>query len=219
MSKKLYGLLLPVLAIAALAMTAGAAQAAPHWEVCKNVGAGNGGFTDSECELAKAGGEWGWVKLPENGAETQVVTFGKLTLSVGAPFNITITCKVLDGGNIWNLAAGGFDNIVTFVNYECKSAQCASVSITANTTPPWTSKLATGPIDEVEGVSVTATCEGTPLTFTGTLKPTIGRAAGHPTYAEFVAPSNELTTSEGVKAKVTGKDYIETDEGEEVRVK
>lgn len=64
MSRKLYALLLPVLAIAAMAMTAGAAQAAPHWFVCEKLGTETGKLIDSECQKGTKG-FWGMGETGE----------------------------------------------------------------------------------------------------------------------------------------------------------
>jgi len=223
MSRKLYALLLPVLAVAAMATTAGVAQAAPEWEICKNVGAGNGTFSDSECEIAKAGGEWGWVKPGGAAAKVQVVTFGKLTFAIGAPANITIECKVLDGGNIWNEGGAGKAEITAFFNYECKviAGVCAAPAELIAEKLPWSGVLEAGPVLKVTGITINAKCGGVSKgVFTGTLTPKIEHSAGHPWFANFTAATGELEEpTSKVKAKVTGKDYVETEEGEEVRAK
>jgi len=219
----MYALLLPVLAVVAFASMSGAAQAVePKWEICqKHAGAGTK-FSDSECEIPLTTGAYEWVLVGGAGAKVQVVTFGKLTLKTGG---VTIVCKVLDGGNIWNLPAGGQDEITAFTNYECKTTAgtCAMPEIEAvKTSFPWVSKLLVGPIDEIENIKITVFCGGVKgPTYEGTLKPKIvNGTGGHPTFAEFTAGTGTLKEAGGAGiAEVLGHDYILTEEGEEVRAK
>jgi hypothetical protein len=214
----MYALLLPVLAVAAMAMSTGAAQAAnPHWFICEKLGTETGKFTDSECQ--KAGkGFWEWIKAKET-PKTQVITFGKLRLIFG---EITIECKVIDAGNIWNTEAGGLDEITAFTNYECKAtpaAACEKPEIRAEKLP-WKTKLVAGPIDEIEGIQVTLLCkEAAVSAFTGTLKPTLSiPTEAHPLQATFTKSTGELTNGKGEKAKVEGKDSLITEEDQQVKV-
>lgn len=216
MRKTLYALLLPVIAVAAMAMTAGAAQAAePHWFLCEKVGEPNGKFSDSECENAKKEGAWNWVEVKE-GVPVHVVTFGALTFNAPT-LKIIITCQVLDRGTIENQAAGGVDSVALFENYECVSTG-STVCTTPEIKPgglPWSSKLEAGPVDAIGPVEVTVFCGGVNQgTFTGTLKPTIGNSV-----ANFTATTGELTGPGGVKAKVEGTDHILTNAGDNVTAK
>jgi hypothetical protein len=204
--------------VVAFASMSGAAQAAPHWFACEKLTTETGKFTDSECE--KSGkGFWEWEKLPET-PKTQVVTFGKLALATAAG---TITCKVLDGGNAWNTVADGLDEVLAFTNYECSispAAECTEGLELIAEKFPWSTKLVTGPPirDEITGVNIRFKCTkpvARNLLFTGTLKPKF--VLGHPSFFEFDSESGELTNAEAGKATVSGKDFIETDEGREVK--
>jgi hypothetical protein len=221
MSRKMYALLLPVLAVAAMAMTAGAAQAAPKWEICeKHAGAGEK-FSDSECEIKNAAGTWEWVPIPNGLANrVRVVTFGTLTLSVtGGP---SIRCQVLDRGFIWNVEAGGLDEITGFENYECEliSGTCpAPITVTPGKLA-WKTELAAGPVDKIIKPEVKVFCNGTLAgTFTeaagGPLSPKIEKSS-----AVFTAATGELEEAgTGVKAKVEGTDHLLTNTGLLVRAK
>jgi hypothetical protein len=220
MSRKMYALLLPVIAVAAMAMTAGAAQAAPHWFVCEKLATETGKFTDSECE--KAGkGFWEWKAVGNAEHKVQVVTFGKLTLKTKT---ITLECKVIDGGNIWNPAGGGagLDEILAFTNYECVTlvGMCAEPEIIAEKLP-WSTKLLAGPPikDEITGITITVKCgKAAVATFTGTLTPNmVNGSGGHPAFAQFTATTGKLKAG-AEEAEVTGHDFLLTDEGEEVKV-
>lgn len=188
MSKKIYAVLLPLLAVAAFGSMAGAAQAAePHW-----YSNGTKLKFEKEGELFK----------------TPVVSWGSLKLKDGT---ITITCKVLDEGNIWNTVEGspGHDEITFFLNHECSSAQCATATITAKKLP-WSTVLVKGtPVkDKITGIEIEVNCAGTILNLKGTLEPNIvnGSASGGlstATFAEFTASTGTL---EG--ATVEGHDHI-----------
>jgi hypothetical protein len=195
MYKKLYGLLLPVLAVAAFGSIAGAAQAAPHWY-------SNG------------------TRIPfRNTPKAQVITWGTLTLA-NATLG-TITCKVSDAGNIWNPAGegNGLDEIVLFQNYECSvvpSTACeAGLAVTASGLP-WATELfvdAKGVIrDRVKGVKVTVTCTKpvVSLLFEGELTPkwVNGTSAAKPSFIEFDAESGHLTNGTVGEGKVGGKDKV-----------
>jgi hypothetical protein len=221
MSKRFYAAFVPLFAVAAFALAPAVAQAAPKWEICKHEATAVHKFSDSECQKEVANtGFWEWVAIPNGVAnQVQVVTFGKLTLT--ASNGIVVECKKVDAGNIWNLAAGGFDNIEVFVNYECKSAQCATVSVTARGLP-WTSEVVAGPVDNIKGIEVTVNCAGAELTFKGELSPKIVNGTEtEPTVDEFTAATGELEEPVmKVKAKVVGKDRIlGFAHGEPVRVK
>jgi hypothetical protein len=222
MSKKLYAAFVPLLAVAAFALVPASSQAAEfHWYSClKHAGTGEK-FSDSECQKPLAAGAWEWVRLPFTSVKTQVVTFGKLTLT--ASNGIVITCKKVDAGNIWNVteATAGQDNIEVFVNYECTSAQCATVSVTAKNLP-WTSELAAGPVDKIKGIEVTVNCAGTELTFKGELSPKIVNSTEtEPLFEEFTATTGELEEPVmKLKAKVEGRDRaLGFEHGEDLRVK
>jgi len=212
----MYALLLPALAIAAMAMAPAGAQAF-EWEVCRNLGAGHK-FSDSEC-AKEVGGNRAWVKLGTT--KVQVITFGKLKLT--APGPLVLECKVIDGGNIWNEGGVGKDEITAFTNYECKAepaAGCPEPEIIAKGLP-WKTELIAGPKDKITGIQVTVFCahvEGP--TFKGTLEPTITQPTeAHPLLATFTGTTGELENAKGEKAKVEGKDALITEEDQQVKVK
>jgi hypothetical protein len=208
MSKKLYALLLPVLAIAAMAMTAGSAQAAFHWYKCEKKA--GGAFVNNACTAAGTTNEFAKTRLPFTSAKLQVISFGKLKLTSGT---ISIECKVLNAGNIWNVteATVGKDEIEVFINYECKSVGetvCSPVAITAKGLV-WPTELAAGPVDIIgtvaKPVEVTANCSGTELTFKGTLSPkVVNPTTNEPLHFEFTAATGELEGPAGAKGKVEG---------------
>lgn len=211
MSKKLCGLLLPVIAIMALAAFGGVAQAAPHWQECTNAAGHEEEFSEHKCTTPEAGGAFGWLDLPFNGEKREVLTHGTLTLIVrGGP---SITCTVKDRGFIWNNAAGeGEDEVTEFTNTNCKSTACTSPTITAEKLP-WSSKLIAGPADEIKGIQIKAVCGATTLTFTGTLTPAISEENGTATFSEA---SGELAAG-SVKAFAEGSDALELQNGWAVR--
>jgi hypothetical protein len=203
MSKKLYAAFVPVLAVVAFMGLPAAAQA-QHWIVCEKKAASK--YSDSECQK-KVGGSFERVS-PANGVanEVQIISFGKLKLTFGL---IVIECKVLNAGNIWNEPAAGKDNIEVFVNYECKSAQCATVSITAAKLP-WPTELAAGPIDKIGTVAnpieISVNCSGTVVPFKGQLSPKlVAPTEGEPLTALFDGTTGELENAAGEKAKVEEK--------------
>lgn len=211
MSKKLYGLLLPILATAAFASMSAAAQAAPHWAICEPSATGK--WATSLCSNGPAGTEWEWLR-PANGVSRRVVTFGEVTLT--ASNGLVVKCSVLDRGKIENQAAGGVDSVALFENYECESVPATScptgVTVTA-TGLPWASKLVTGPLDKIEGIKVTVNCSGTIVELAGELSPAI--AAG---VAEFSAGSGKLeNAAKTISATVSGNDNIRTTSGQLVR--
>ena len=223
MSKRFYAAFVPLLAVAAFAVVPATSQAAEfHWYKCQHEATATHNFSDSECqkEVAKTG-SWEWTRLPFTSAKTQVITFGKLTLT--ASNGIVITCKKVDAGNIWNVTepTAGQDNVEVFVNYECKSEQCATVSVTAKNLP-WTSELAAGPVDKIKGIEVTVNCAGTELTFKGELSPKIVNSTEtEPLFEEFTATTGELEEPVmKLKAKVEGRDRaLGFEHGEDLRVK
>lgn len=207
MSKKLYAAFVPLLATLAFAAMPATSQAAFHWFPCKNEGASHN-YTDSEC-LLKNGGNFE-KKVIANGEEhkIQVVAFGKLTFT--ASNGITFTCKVLAGGNIWNLAGGGLDNIEAFYNYECASEVCIPITTEAKNLV-WPTKLvevAGKPADEIgsaaKEIEILVNCGATPATFHGILTPTLSNPTEvHPLQAVFTATTGTLADGP-VTAKVEG---------------
>jgi len=212
----MYALLLPVVAVAAMAMSASAAQAAPKWFVCTKQAAETGKFTDSECQKGPKG-FWEWIKVgPKPGI--QVVTFGKLTLTI--PGVATITCKVIDAGNIWNDEVGGKDEITAFTNYECKSEACKEPEIIAKGLP-WATELLAGPIDRISGIKIAVFCSKAEFgMFEGKLEPKLENPTeAHPLQAAFTATTGELEEPvKKIKAKVEGKDSIITEEDQQIKV-
>jgi hypothetical protein len=222
MSKRFYAAFVPLLAVVAFAAMPATSQAAFHWYTCKHEATATHKFSDSECQKEVANtGNWEWVRLPFNSAKTQVITFGKLTLK--SSNGIEITCKKVDAGNIWNVTEPtvGQDNVEVFVNYECTSPQCATVSVTARGLP-WTSELAAGPVDKVKGVEVTVNCAGTELTFKGELSPkVVNSTETEPLFEEFTTATGELEEPTAkLKATVVGRDRaLGFEHGEDIRVK
>jgi hypothetical protein len=214
MSRKIYAALVPLAAVVAFAIAPAVAQAAARWSKCEHFAAATHNRVDNQCSEATATGHWELKELPTSEAKTQVITAGKLTLK--ANNGVTVECKVLDAGNVWNpatVASPGKDNIEVFVNYECKSAQCATVSVTAENLP-YETELETGPPirDKIKAVQITVNCAGTPLTFKGELKPKIINAtlSNNPTFAEFEGEGSGVLENEAktVKATVEGHDRI-----------
>jgi hypothetical protein len=227
MSKRFYAAFVPLLAVVAFVAMPATSQAAFHWYKCQHEATATHKFSDSECQKAVVNtGNWEWVRLPFTSAKTQVITFGKLTLTVPA-IGITITCKVLDAGNIWNVTEPtvGRDNIEVYVNYECSSAQCATLSITAQDLP-WETELAAGPIDKIgtvaKPIEITFNCAGTVLTYKGQLSPkVVNSTETEPTFEEFTAETGELEEpTMKLKMKVEGKDRIlGFEHGEDIQVR
>jgi hypothetical protein len=223
MSRKIYGALLPVLAIAAFALAPAVAQAAPKWEICKHESTATHKFSDSECQKEVANtGNWEWVVIPNGTAnKVRVVTFTPATLALKLASGAEVKCFVIDAGKIWNEASGGFDEITAFTNYECESVPataCPTPTITAEKLP-WKTKLATGPIDEIEGIQVQLFCSGVASgTFTGTLKPkVVNSTETHPLFTEFTSATGDLENAAKEKAEVLGDDNILTLAGEDVK--
>jgi hypothetical protein len=215
MSKKLYAMLLPILAVAAFASMTGAAQAAEfHWYKCEKAAGAGTKFNNEGCTATGATNEFEFVRLPFTSAKTMVDTFGTLTL-VGSN-GLSVKCSVIDAGNIWNVTelTPGKDEITQFVNFNCTSnseALCKKPTIEAKGLP-WTTELGGGPIDTIKGIKVTLQCEGLePITFEGELKPKlIPPTISDPLIAEFVTASGTLTgpAGSGLTATVTGQDRI-----------
>lgn len=210
MSKKLYGLLLPVLAMVAFASMSAAAQAAPQWHICAKVAPHTGLYNNDSC--TELGGIESYELKLLTATKVHVSTFGRLTLT--AHGGAIVTCWVSDRGLIWNEGGAGKDEITGFENYECESNFCtAGLALTAGGLP-WHTKLVAGPPirDEIEKVQVTLKCT-TParnLTFEGTLKP--AWVNDDPSFAEFEANSGVLTEkATGETAAVSGDDFtVET---------
>ena len=169
MSRKIYAALVPLAAVVAFVIAPAVAQAQPHWYKCEHFAAATHNRVDAQCSEATATGHWELKNLPFNLAKTQVITAG--TLELKASNGVKVTCKVLDAGNVWNglEAVAGKDNVEVFVNYECKSAQCATVSITAEKLPyeteleepvPGTPRVA------IKGIQITVNCAGAIVTCT-----------------------------------------------------
>lgn len=225
MSKKLYGLLVPVLAVAAFASMPATSQAAFHFYKCEHFAAATHNRKDIGCTEATATGNFELKRLPFTGAFLQVVTWGSLTFTINTmPINTVITCKVIDAGNVWNPAGegSGKDNVEVFVNYECKSTQCATVSLTAEKLP-YETELGAGPVDKIKGVQVKSNCAGAEVIFTGELTPNVvnGTSQQVPTELEFTAGTGVLAgpAGSGLTAKVEGKDRVEGfEDGEGVQV-
>jgi hypothetical protein len=217
MSKKLYAVLLPVLAVAAMAMTAGSAQAAFHWYVCEKHAGTGPKFNNDACTASGTTNEWEYVRLPfESGGKvtkTMVDTFGTLTLSAPA-VPVKIKCNVIDAGKIWNVTelTQGKDEITAFVNFECVTEEgtCPEPTIVANNLP-WQTELAAGPVDKIKGVDVTLFCAKVEAARfnKGELMPTLTNpTVSDPLLATFTTGTGELESGTKVKAKVTGSDRI-----------
>jgi hypothetical protein len=228
MSKRFYAAFVPLLAVVAFAAMPATSQAAFHWYKCEHFAAATHKFSDSECQKAVANtGNWEWTRLPFTSAKTQIITFGKFTITLPA-VGITITCKVLEAGNIWNVIEPtvGRDNIEVYVNYECTSAQCTSFLSFVPKNVPWETELAAGPIDKIgtvaKPIEITITCNTTVLTYKGQLSPrVVNSTETEPTFEEFTAATGELEEPNmGLKLKVEGKDRIlGFEHGEDIQVK
>jgi hypothetical protein len=214
MKRKMYALLLPILAVAMMGISVGTAQAAFHWYSCvKNAGAGTK-FNNEGCTATGATNEFEQKLLGEN-PKTMVDTFGTLTL-VGNN-GLSVTCKVIDAGNIWNPAGegAGKDEITAFVNFECvasPAAACKEPTIEAKGLP-WPTELGAGPIDTIgtvaKPIEVTLKCGAESFTFKGELKPkVINPTVSDPMIVEFVATSGTLTGPGTLTATVSGQDRL-----------
>lgn len=231
MSRKIYAALLPLLAVIAFASMSGAAQAAPHWYICKHETVATHEWSDSACSVASAKkGEYERVRLPFNEAEkTRVTTFGKLTLE--ASTGATVTCFVSDRGKIWNVAltTNGLDEITAFENYECTSNFCETgLSVTAEGLP-WPTELLAGPPVKVrigtaaKPVKIRLKCT-TPtevnLLFEGTLEPEWVNGTQTNGGTSFVNFAKTAGLKAGtVTATVLGRDFvIGTENAEQILV-
>ncbi len=215
MSRKIYAALVPLAAVVAFAIAPAVAQAAPHWYKCEYFAAATHNRVDNQCSEVTATGHWELKRLPFTSAKTQVVTAG--TLELKASNGVTVICKVLDAGNVWNTTEPvvGKDNVEVFVNYECKSAQCATVSITAEKLPYETEleEVVPGtPRVIIKGIQITVNCAGTLVVCTGgELKPKFVNAtlSNAPSALVFDATAGTLATcTGGVTATVEGHDRI-----------
>lgn len=222
MSKKLYGLLLPVLAILAFASMSAAAQAAPQWVVCHKPGGKTWMFTSlATCRAGKpkvTNGEWERINISGSAHKLKVKTKGTLTLKTAN--GIEITCTVKDKGSIWNEGGVGKDEITEFTNTSCTSPQCTTTAtITAVAASfPWLTELFEGAFaevrDSITGAQIEANCNGTKLVFNkGTLMPEINTTTGT---AMFGENSGSLETEAGLTATVAGNDEVEGESGESV---
>jgi hypothetical protein len=217
MSKKLYGALLPVIAVVAFASISGAAQAAPHWYKCVHVGGGASQYRDSSCSEKTGTGEYERVRLPFTEEKLRVKTFGKLALE--ASNGATINCFVDDHGKIWNtiLEKPGLDEVQVFENYECTSNFCETGLAATSEGLPWPTELVAGPPirDKIGSaakpvkIRLTCTKPATNLLFEGTLEPEFvngTQANGGTSFTLFSATAGLKAGT--VTATVTGRDYI-----------
>jgi hypothetical protein len=203
----------PLAALVAFALAPSAAQAAPHWYKCEHFAAATHNRVDNQCSEATTTGHWELKRLPFTLARTQVVTAGTLTITWSN--GVVIECKVLDAGNVWNAteAALGKGDVEVFVNYECKAAQCATVSITAEKLPYETEleEVVVGtPRVIIKGIQITFNCAGTLITFTGELKPKFVNAtlSNAPSAIVFDATAGTLAGSGGLTSTWEGHDRI-----------
>jgi hypothetical protein len=208
MSRKLYAAFVPLLAVIAFAVLPATSQAAFHWYKCEHFAAATHNRLDNQCTEATAAGHFELKQLPFTSAKTQVITYGTLTLKS----SITVTCKVIDAGNIWNttLAEPGKDNVEVFVNYECTSPACTSGVTITSSGLPWPTELAAGPTDKIKGVEVTVDCVGVAtLVFTGELAPKFVNttSAATPSFLEFTAATGTLKSGT-LTGEVIGNDRI-----------
>jgi|ERR1017187_6046990 hypothetical protein len=210
MSKKLYAALLPLLAVSVFAIAPAAAQAAPHWYSCHAVAAGTGKYIDADC-TKKEKGNFELTRLPFTEAKTQVITWGKLTLT-----NATlgkVTCKIIGAGNVWNtlLANPGLNNVEAFTLYECTSTTCEGTLTAPTAGLPWPGELLAGPPIRLKigtaatPMSLTLKCTkpAVEITMTGELTPEFVNSS--PSYVEFGAGSGHLTSSVFGEFTWTGK--------------
>jgi len=216
MSRKLYAVLLPILAVLAFASMTGAAQAVPHWYTCAEVAKEAGKFEDANCGKEKAKSNFEATRLPFTSAKTPVQTSG--TLKLEASTGATITCVVTDLGNIWNvnLATPGMDEITAFSNYNCTSNFCtAGLSLTAEGLP-WPTELseAGGKFFDKIGtaavkvkIHLVCTTPATNLVFEGTLEPEfVNGTSGLASFANFNKTAG--LAAGAVTATVTGHDFV-----------
>lgn len=199
MTKKLYGVLVPLIAVVAFVGMPAAAQASPHWY--------------------KEG-----TRLPFTSVKTGTVMSGnlKFTYSDG----LVVTCQMLGAGDIWNttLANDGKGNLEVFQNYGCVSAQCATFSILPGKLPYETelTEKTTGTIrDSMKITELVVTCSGTSLTFSGIVEPKVvdGTSKTAPTVLEFGSGSGTLTGPGGVTFTWEGRLKLEGEEQELITAK
>jgi len=111
MSKKLYALFVPLLAVVALVAVPAAAQAAPQWFLCKKVAAGTGKFTTISCGTEKAASNF--EKVLVGNLSSAVLVTSKNVAGVNAVLKTatgSITCTtVTDESFIWNRGGRGRD--------------------------------------------------------------------------------------------------------------
>jgi hypothetical protein len=216
MTKKILISLAPLLVVAAFAITATAAQAEPHWYRCEAKAAG--GFHDPDCTETAGTKLFAQTRLPFTSEKFPIATYGILDLSnttLG-----TITCHVVDEGNIWNttLAAAGKDEVTLFINSSCVSSpSCPGITVTGlrkgsplSETNAWPTHLIPGPPirDAIEEIEIKVVCPGVVETvFAGTLTPKV--VNGSPSYIEFDAPgSGHLTSTLVGEGVPSGKDFV-----------
>lgn len=223
MSKKLYGLLLPVLAVAALAATTSAAQAQPRFFYCMKPGGNTWRFTSEATCIAGTpevtNGTWE-RSFPLPAKPLKVKTHGTVTFHA---LGNEIECQVKDKGTIWDESGVGHDEISEFKNENCVlvSGTCVNPELAASNLN-WHSELeepAAGEIrDAITGTTITVICNKTAVDQfnKGTLTPLM--VNGSPTVGEFDAGSGELEDSSGNKATVTGSDAVEGESGEAIAV-
>jgi hypothetical protein len=206
--------LAPLLAVAAFAIAPAVAQAEPHWYSCHEVAAGTGKYTDPDC-TNKVKGNFELTRLPFTSAKTQVISWGKLTIhnAVLGEF----TCKVIDAGNVWNvaLASHGLEEVEVFTLYECTSAGCKQGLEVTSEGLPWPTELivVAGVIRVKIGTAAKPIKSRLKcaepvvnLLFEGQLTPRW--VNNSPSFAEFGEGSGELTNPEIGALTVTGKDKI-----------
>ncbi|HWX87718.1 MAG TPA: hypothetical protein VNX67_06065 [Solirubrobacteraceae bacterium] len=170
MNRKLLAGLAPLLAIAAFAVMAVAAQAAPHWYLNSNI-------------LVK---------------KKAVKTAGALSFGNIIPgTTIVVTCKVKDVELLENPASGGpgVDLMRAFKLSGCGPNPCpvssagtqGALKVTALKLP-WATKLVEVPpiADEIAGIELVFSCKGTGVlvTLSGTLFPRV-----NPGFLEFNSPA------------------------------
>lgn len=227
MSKKLYGALLPILAVVAFASTSGVAQAVPHWYTCAEVEKETGKFEDANCAKEKAKGNFELTRLPFTSAKTAVATHGQLKLE--ASTGAIVTCNVIDAGNIWNttLAEVGKDEITVFTNVSCTSNFCTTgLSVTPEGLP-WETELSEaggkffdkiGTAAKKVKIHLVCTTPATNLLFEGTLEPEfVNGTLGRESFANFNKTGG--LTAGTTTATVTGHDLIQGFLGENIIVK
>jgi hypothetical protein len=200
MTKKLYGVFVPLLvAVAIVGMPAAAQAAIPHWY--------------------KEG-----TRLPFKGEKTGIIMTGALSFTDSS--GLVASCPVLGSGDVFNklLAEPGFGDVEALQFYECSSELCSTVSFVLGKVP-YTTKLTevvAGTIrDSVKVTELVFSCSGSSQVFTGTLEPKVvnGTSKTAPSSLEFDRGSGELTGNGGVTATFEGKIRIEGEEQELITAK